>query len=434
MSTLFASGLFGIRGYELWIMLIGSLVCVSAGVIGCFLILRKMSLMGDAISHAVLPGIAVGAMISGEVTSWPVMLGAVIVGVLTPFLIDLLRQSGRIQEDASLGIVFTVLFSIGAIMISRMNNVHLDLDCVLFGEIATAHLDQVIIGGQPYGPRAVWVLSVVLIVDLLFVALFFKELKLMTFDEGLAEAMGIRPRVIHYMLLGLVAMTTIAAFESVGAIIVVGMLIVPGAVAYLLTDRLGVMLALAGLVGVGCAVGGYVLSVAVGGQVSIAGSMATASGLLFALAFLFSPRYGVAVRAWRRMKLSQRLSSEHLLMTLYRAHEAEEPWVTQETLFAHSLAHGPISEAAARRLMREGMLLWERRQMRLTPTGMKAAGKLVRAHRLWEAFVERELGLPPDHVHRSADDIEHFLHPELQEQLSHALEHPEEDPHGKPIP
>lgn len=432
MTLLF--GVLGLQGYELWIMLVGALACAAAGIIGCFLVLRKMSLMGDAISHAVLPGIVLGAWISGSTTSWQVFVGAAVFGVLTPYFVDVLKSSGRVYEDASLGIVFTILFSIGVLMVSRTSNVDLDVECILFGEIATAHLDVLVVNGASWGPRAVWILGGVLLLNIGFIVLFFKELKLMTFDPALAESMGLHPKWVHYALLALVSLTTIAAFESVGAVIVVGMLIAPGAAAYLLTDRLGVMLVLAGFVGVLCSVCGYALTMALGGNVSIAGSMATAAGLLFGVAFLFSPRYGIALVAWKRLQLSRKLAHDHLLMLLYRGHEDGEAWMPASVVFGHRHDHGAIAEATAKRMMRRGELLWEGQQLRLTPSGMLEGERLVRGHRLWEAYLEQHLGLPPDHVHRGADDIEHFLSPELQAQLLQTLEHPEHDPHGKPIP
>lgn len=424
----------GLASYELWIITVGALACAAAGTIGCFLILRNRALMGDAISHAVLPGLAIGAWFAGSLNSWIVMLGAIIVGILTPYLIDVIQSSGRVNEDASLGIVFTVLFSIGVLIISRMSNIHLDLDCVLFGEIATIHLDPLMIGKRPWGPKAFWTLSGTLLVNVLFIVLFYKELKLSTFDEGLATAMGLRPKVIHYALLALVALTTIAVFESVGVVIVVAMLIAPGAIAYLLTDRLSVMIFLAGCVGVACSALGYGMSMTLGGKVSIAGCIATMAGVLFALTFLFSPRYGYLFQAWRRAQLSRRLSREHLLMVLYRAHEKDQDWVAEKEAFGVEFGHGHIVRKTASRLLRAGSILWENKKLRLTPSGLQQAEPLVRAHRLWESYSERHLGLPPDHVHRSADDIEHFLTPELQEELRTTLEHPERDPHGQKIP
>ena len=435
MELPIAWSFLGFQDFEIWIVIIGALACSSAGLIGCFLILRRMALMGDAISHAVLPGIVIAVMITGEISSWPVLFGAGLVGVLTPYLVDSLKSTGRVYEDASIGIVFTMLFSLGVILIANMGNVHLDVECVLYGEIATAPFDTwILASGQKLGPRAVWILGGVFLLNVAFIVLFFKELKVCTFDPGLAEAMGLHPKRIHYMLLGMVALTTVAAFESVGSIIVVAMLIAPGAAAYLLTDRLGVMLLLSVGVGVLCSVLGFTMASQMGGKISIAGSMATVAGLLFGVAFLFSPRYGVLVRFWRRFRLRRRLIREHILGDLYRALEKGQDWLSENTLFGQREDDAGLQRKVANKLLHKGMILWESGKLRLTPSGQAEAGSLVRAHRLWELYLEQNLGIPADHVHRSADDIEHFLSPEIQAEIEKKLQYPDTDPHGKPIP
>ncbi len=430
----FAASFLGLQSYEWWVVAIGVLVCVSAALVGCFLILRKMALMGDAISHSVLPGIAVAAWLTGSLNSWAAFIGASIVGLLTPVFIDLLKSSGRIHEDASLGLVFTVLFSVGVIMIANMGNIHLDLDCVLYGEIATTPFDRWVVGGVDLGPRPFWTLGVVLLLNISFIAVFYKELKIATFDPALAASMGMRPKLIHSMLLGMVALTTIAAFESVGAIIVVAMLIAPGAAAYLLTDRLSLMLLIAAIVGALCALLGYGMALGLGGKVSISGSMAAMAGILFASVFLFSPRYGVLIQAWKRVKLTQRLQQEHILATLYRHEEKGSSWLAQGELCDTLQLSLKQLHTAGQNLLRQGLLLWEGESLRLTPTGSDRGSELVRAHRLWETYLERKFGLPPDHLHRSADEMEHFLSPAMQEELAHSLDQPEVDPHGTPIP
>lgn len=434
VATTFAASFLGLQSYEWWVIAIGALVCISSGLVGCFLILRKMALMGDAISHSVLPGIAMAAWLTGSLSSFPAILGATIVGLLTPILIDVLRSTGRIHEDASLGLVFTMLFSLGVVMIANMGNIHLDLECVLFGEIATTPFDRWIVNGIDMGPRAFWTIGTVLLLDVGFLLLFYKELKVATFDPILAASMGLRPRLLHYMLLGMVALTTIAAFESVGAILVVAMLIAPGAAAYLLTDRLAVMLALSAVIGALCAGLGYAMALGMGGKVSVAGSMSTMAGLLFTGAFLFSPRYGLVNQAWKRIKLSQRLRREHILSTLYRWEEDGGVWMEQAKMSELLQLSVRKLRRPGQSLMQRGWLLWEDGKMRLTRTGRKRGMELVRAHRLWEAYLENKLGYPPDHVHRDADEMEHFLSPELQRQLELSLDSPTTDPHGKSIP
>lgn len=281
-----------------WIILTGSLVAVSCGLLGCFLILRQMVMVGDAISHAVLPGIVLAFLLSGSRETLPMLLGAAALGVVTTLLIELFYKKARLQSDASIGITFTWLFAIGIIMISLFaGQVDLDQDCVLYGEIAYVPLDLwITAGGLNMGPRTVWILGGLLLLLLALVTIGYKGLQITTFNPEYAAAIGISTAFWHYLLMSAVSVTTVLSFESVGAILVVAFLVVPPATAYLLTERLPRMLALTALFGLLSAVGGYYLAAAIDG--SIAGAMSVVAGVLFLLALLFSPSQGM----WRMRK------------------------------------------------------------------------------------------------------------------------------------
>jgi manganese/zinc/iron transport system permease protein len=282
---------------EFVILLAGSLVAVNCAILGSFLVLRQMALLGDAISHAVLPGIAIAFLLAGSRSPLPMVLGAGALGLVTVLLVELFHKTRRLAEDASIGVVFPALFSVGVILISRYAaQVDLDLDCVLYGEIAYAPWDLWLVAGGSLGPKALWVNGALLVVNLVFVASLWKELKISTFDPELAAALGFSPTLLHYLLMGAVSMTVVGAFESVGAILVVAMLIVPPAAAYLLTERLGRMVLLAAAFGVLSTLGGYALARWL--DASIAGAMATVAGVLLALAVALSRLRGApAVRA-----------------------------------------------------------------------------------------------------------------------------------------
>ncbi|GJM78632.1 manganese transport system membrane protein MntD [Paenibacillus sp. HMSSN-139] len=287
---------------DFWIILTGTLVAATCGILGCFLILRKMAMVGDAISHSVLPGIAIAFLISSSRDSMLMLIGAAVLGLVTVFLIQALQQSG-LQSDASIGIVFTALFAVGVILISRnASNIDLDLDCVLFGEIAYVQWDTWIWNGYDMGPIAVWMLGGTLLFVLAAILLFYKQFKLCAFDPALAAAVGIPIALFHYLLMGLVSLSTVASFESVGAILVVGMLIIPASAAYLLTDRLSVMLGYSVLIGAISAAGGYYAAKWL--DASIAGSMVTVAGILFLLAFVGSPKHGLIARFGKRKRLN----------------------------------------------------------------------------------------------------------------------------------
>jgi manganese/zinc/iron transport system permease protein len=283
-----------------WIILVGSLVSVSCGLLGCFLVLRKMAMVGDAISHAVLPGIVVAFLISGYRDSFFMLIGAGILGIFTTFLIEYFHTKGKLQTDASIGVTFTWLFAIGVILISALaGKVDLDQDCVLYGEIAYTPIDLWIVNDTlNFGPRAVWVLGIVLLIVIVVILSFYKELYLTTFDSGYAASIGISVTLWHYVLMGMVSLTTVAAFESVGAILVVALITAPAAIAYLLTTDFKKMLWLSAITGVLISILGYLLAVYLDG--SIAGAMSAIAGVLFIGAFLFSPEDGLVFRARRK--------------------------------------------------------------------------------------------------------------------------------------
>jgi len=273
---------------EFWIILTASIVAINAALLGCFLLLRKMSMVGDAISHAVLPGIVVAYYLSGDKTSILLLIGATLTGVLTSYLITFLSKKARIQGDASIGITYTLLFAVGMIMISTWlkGNVDIDMECVLYGDVALINLDKIIIDGNLYiGPRAFYVEIIAFAIIIVSLLWGYKGFKILSFNEDYAQSLGIRTGRWHYFLMTLVSLTTVVAFEVVGAILVVGFLIVPPATAQLLTNRLPFMLIVAALVGIVSAIGGYYVAVWL--NVSITGAMIVVSGLIFSLAFIY---------------------------------------------------------------------------------------------------------------------------------------------------
>jgi manganese/zinc/iron transport system permease protein len=263
-----------------WIILTGALVASCCALLGCFLVLRKMTMVGDAISHAVLPGIVIAYVLAQSRASVVLLIGAAVFGIFITLLIETLHKQGKMPMDAAIGLSFTLLFAFGVILISSFTGqVDLDQDCVLYGEIAYVPLD---LGWQDV-PRQIWILSILLIFIILFIQIAYKGLFITTFDETFAASLGISTLFWHYALMSAVSFTTVLSFESVGAILVVAFLVGPASVAYLLTDKLPKMLILAVLAGVLASVGGYFLAVAING--SIAGAMASMIGFEFILVF-----------------------------------------------------------------------------------------------------------------------------------------------------
>ena len=288
---------------DTWIVIVGSLCAVACALPGCILVLRRMSMMGDAISHAVLPGLAIAFIITGSRASFTMFLGAAVVGVLTAIFTQWVNSFGKVDQGASMGIVFTTLFALGLILIVRgADYVDLDPGCVLYGSVELVPLDTITIYGFE-APRAALILLAVLILNIVLLTLMFKEFRVSAFDPGLAATVGVPPMLMHYLLMTIVAITTVAAFEVVGSIIVIAMLIVPPATAYLLTSRLGWMFVISSLIAIASAVLGHIGALTVPlwfgfTSTSTSGMMAVAAGMLFLLAWLFSPRQGLLTRKW----------------------------------------------------------------------------------------------------------------------------------------
>ncbi|WP_109437171.1 MULTISPECIES: metal ABC transporter permease [Aquimarina] len=306
---------------QIEIQLIASLVAIACAIPGTFLVLRKMALITDAISHSILPGIVIGFFITHDLSSPLLIILAAASGVITVILVEFIQKTGLVKEDTAIGLVFPALFSIGIILIAQnANDVHLDIDAVLLGELAFAPFDRLILGGADVGPKSLWIIGSILLITLGLLFAFFKELKVSTFDAGLASALGLSPIVMHYGLMTISSITTVGAFDAVGAILVIALMIAPAATAYLLTNDLKKMLLLSVLFGVSSAIGGYWMAHAL--DTSISGSMTTVLGLVFLFVYLFAPDKGLFSVLYRQKQ--QRIEVSLLTFLLHLGNHKEE--------------------------------------------------------------------------------------------------------------
>jgi manganese/zinc/iron transport system permease protein len=312
---------------EFEILTIAVVTAVASALPGTYLVLRRTAMVSDAISHAILPGIVIAFFVTHDLNSPLLLVAAAATGVLTVVLIEALIRSRLVPEDAAIGIVFPALFSIGVILISRAaSDVHLDTDAVLLGELAFAPFHRLNIAGVDCGPTALWSMGTILVVNTVLVLVAWKELKLATVDPGLAALLGFQPLVIHYGLMSMVSVTAVGAFDAVGSILVVALMIAPPATASLLAERLATVIGLATVVAAVGAVLGWAAALAL--DVSIAGAIAAAAGLLFALTFLLAPHRGLLAQARRRksqrMDFAIRMLLVHLLHHEGTSEAAEE--------------------------------------------------------------------------------------------------------------
>ncbi len=298
------------------IQLIAVVVAVSCALPGTFLVLRRMAMMSDAISHAILFGIVLAFFVVRDLSSPFLVVAAALTGVLTVSLVELLNRTGLVREDAAIGITFPALFSIGVILVARYaGSVHLDTDSVLLGELAFAPFNRLTVAGYDIGPKAFYLMAGIMFLNILFIAVFYKELKLATFDAGLASVLGFLPGFLHYALMALVSVTAVGAFDAVGSILVVALMIAPPTTAYLLVDRLSLMLVLSAILGAASAVSGYWIAHVL--DASIAGSMAGMAGLFFGVTYLAAPGRGMIAITVRRIRQRWKFAQSMLLVHLY---------------------------------------------------------------------------------------------------------------------
>lgn len=308
---------------QIEIQLIAAVVAMACAIPGVFLVLRKMALISDAISHSILPGIVIGFFVTQDLNSPLLILLAALTGVITVVMVEFIQKTGLVKEDTAIGLVFPVLFSIGVILISKnANDVHLDVDAVLLGELAFAPFDRFLVGGADVGPKSLWVMGSILLITISLLILFFKELKVTTFDTGLSSVLGISPVVMHYGLMSVSSITVVGAFDAVGAILVVALMIAPAATAYLLTEDLKKMIGLSLLIGVFLAISGYWVANFL--DASISGSIATTLGIIFLAVFLFAPKKGLISVLYRQKQQRIEVSLITFLLHLNRHEEESE--------------------------------------------------------------------------------------------------------------
>lgn len=395
-----------------WAVLVeGALVSVALGLIGCFLVVRGLSLLGDALSHSVLPGIVIGFLIGGSLHSPWILVGATAMGLLAGLLIQSVHSHSRVKEDASLGIVFTTLFALGVVMINRYaGQADLDPACVLYGNLEFFVLQ----------PDAVWPMVGILGGIIVLLLLFYRYLLVSTFDPSLAISLGIPATAVHYGMMALLSLTVVTSFEAVGAILAVALLIMPGATARLWTDRMPRMLLLATGLAVVSTLGGYWLATWLDKPIS--GTMTIAGFALFLASWLFAPHTGLVVRAIHRRRLAQRILADHVLTSLEELGAGREQAGMAEPELAAALRveSKPLAGAIARGLA-AGWLRRDDGRVVLTEAGQRQSRRLARAHVLWEQYLQQQVGLPADHVHDAADWIEHHLNDAELDRLDDAL-------------
>ncbi len=395
-----------------------ALVGVACGVLGCFVVLRRMALIGDALSHAVLPGVVIAFMLTRSSGVIGLLLGALLAGLATAVLVNLVSRFSRTKEDSSIGIVFTALFALGVVLISALpRGVHFDLKCFLFGDPLAV------------GVADLWMMTIIAPLVILIIVLLYHPLKISSFDPVVAAAMGLPVALLHYLLMGMLSATVVAGLKTTGVILVVAMVITPASAAYQLTNRFWVMLVLSGVFGALSAALG--MSVAFVTNAPTGPAMVLVAAGLFTLAVVFSPSHGLVFDRIRRWKLNRHIQSEDVLKAVYRLTESG----TRRTV--HSVAEDATMNVSRVRSMLDrlrgrGLVIADPNRVELTPKGEARAEQMIRSHRLWESYLVERAQLDVSSVHDVAERLEHAHG--LADEVADHLGHPEFDPQGKPIP
>ena len=396
-----------------------SMVGITCGLLGAFIVLRNMSLIGDALAHAILPGIFVSFLIFGyNVIGF--FIGSVVAGIATAFGITWIQNYVATKNDAAIGIVFSAMFAIGVMGISKISQrgVHLDLTDFLFGEVLGISNTDIY---MTFGVMIMVILSIIL---------FYRYLFITTFQQTIAKTMGINVQLVHYFLMFLLSFAVVSALSSVGVILVVAMLITPAATALLLAVRLKNVLIISAGIGLLSANLGLLLAIAFDTNPGPAMTVTVTS--IYLLVVFFSPKKGLLFRHFRKKNTAKSIEREDILKHAFK--QGETTIINEEkTATRLGLSLAKVQKHLAK-MQKLDFLDVSGKGYKLSEAGIQQANQLVRAHRLWESYLVDKIGMKEDEIHDEAERLEHHLSKEILDEVDASLGFPEKDPHGSPIP
>lgn len=421
---------FLLQDLNVRMVVIGSILLgIGSAAIGCFAFLRKRALVGDAVAHAALPGVAIAFMLAGTKNTFVLLIGAAVAGWISMVVMDYIVRKSRIHEDTAIGLVLSVFFGLGILLMTHIQATgsaeQSGLDKFLFGQAASLLREDVYVFGG---------VSLLLVAA---IAVYYKEFKLLSFDPDYARVLGFPVRGLEILLTTLIVFAVVVGIQAVGVVLMAAMLITPAAAARYWTERLPVMILLASLFGAFSGIAGAYVSY-VAPRMPTGPWIVTAITLIFLVSLLFAPRRGVLARLYRHWSNRRRTLDENVLKAMHQLGEADHDRFRSRSVGdvqTRRRLPDPVLRRAFRRLVRQGYLkevgdnAWQ-----LTPEGGRQGERVTRLHRLWEVYLTDYVQIAPDHVHDDAESIEHVLTPELEEELERLLNRPESDPHKRMIP
>ncbi len=404
------------------------LLSISSAVVGCFTFIKKKSLVGDVVSHAVLPGICISFLASGSKDPFLLIIGAFISGWISIVVMDAIIRNTKIKEDAATGLALSVFFGVGILLMTYIqhsgNASQSGLDTFLFGKAAA------LVGID------LLAFSIIAVIVLIVVFLFYKEFKLISFDPQFAKVIGLPIRRLEIVLTSITVLAVVTGIQAVGVVLMAAMLITPAAAARFWTNRLSKMLIIASVFGAFSGISGAFISYSTP-------SMPTGPWMVMILSivalfsFFFAPGRGIVINQWRRFKIQQQLLEENLLKAFFKIGETNNDYFKEieanDLRLARAFSSGQLTKGL-RKLNSNGYVERVGNAWRLSKEGHDKGKRITRLHRLWELYLTKYLRIAPDHVHEDADTIEHVITPELESRLEQLLDYPTSDPHHSTIP
>jgi len=408
-----------------WVVLGITLLGIGSAYVGTFSFLDKKALLGDAISHAVLPGICLGFILAGEKNPVYIVIGAFLSGALATFLSSWLKKNTKLSEDTIIATILSVFFGIGIVMLTALqksgNPEIAGLNSFIFGNaIGISETDLMIYGG----------LSLTIIAVL---TLLLKEFRLMVFDPNYGKAIGFPMEAIRFLFNVLMILAVVIGIQAIGVVLMAALLITPGAAARFWTDRLNPLLILAACFSIISGILGTYISFVLP-QMPTGPWVVVFLSLFALLSFMFSPKSGIIFRYFSRKSYLKKTHRDHLMKALYKAKEENKNGLTIDEIYELYPYQKAQIDQSIKDLLKEGFISKNQSLVNLTTQGISDAMRIVRLHRLWELYLNEYMNIAPDHVHESAEQMEHLLTPELEAMLEKRLNFPTLDPHQETIP
>jgi manganese/zinc/iron transport system permease protein len=404
------------------------LLTASSAIVGCFTFLRKRALVGDAIAHSVLPGVCLSFILAGTKNPFILLIGAFLSGWLSLVCIDLITSKTKIKEDTAIGLILSVFFGIGILLLTSIqhsgNASQSGLDSFLFGKAASLMADDLLI----FGTVGVLVIFSVL--------MLFKEFFLISFDENFARSIGIPVRTVELILSTLTVLSVVVGIQAVGVVLMAAMLITPAAAARYWTSNLKHMIILAVALSTVAGIAGAYISWEIE-RMPTGPWIVMIISLIAIFSFLFSPAKGIVARMILQRQHRLKILEENILKIFFQLGEKEKNFFNlrskQDMMDKRPMQSLLLSKGLSR-LENDGYIIKEQGNWKLTSVGKEKGQRVTRLHRLWELYLTKYLKIAPDHVHEDAESIEHIITPELEKKIEEALGFPERDPHSSEIP